>query len=122
MRFTSYMRNTLLAILLTLLFRKWLIYSAGRLFGSYLRRKTVPRQKSILKRVKIEEKAVESFYRKKSKYEDDDWEKVESHCTTSDTIGGQSDDEWEGIVGFFHPFWFVLSKPWSSVGVLMVDQ
>lgn len=104
MRFTAHIRNSLLAILLTFLFGKWLVYSAGRAFGSYLRRQTAPRRKSILTRVKIEEKAVESFYRKNGKHEDEDWEKVESHRPTSDIIGGQSDDEWEGIIGFFHPF------------------
>lgn len=85
MNVTPNIKNSLLAILLTLLFGKWLIYSAGRAFGWYLRRKTSSRRKSIFKRVKIEEEAVDSFYGKKLKREKEDGDKVESYRATPDT-------------------------------------
>lgn len=107
MTVTIKLRNSLLAILLALLVGRWLIYSIGKAFGSYLKRKTATRRQSILKRVQVEEEAARSFYRRSQKAEDDDWEKIESYGAATSTNGSQADSDWEGIVGFFHPFWFV---------------
>jgi len=104
---TTKLRNSLLAILVALLVGRWLIYSIGKAFGLYLKRKTAARRQSTLKRVRIEEEAVRSFYRRSQKSEDDDWEKIESYGAATSTNGSLADSDWEGIVGFFHPFWFV---------------
>ena len=110
MEFTIKIRNSLLAIILALLVGRWLIYTTGKAIGACLKRKTAARRQSILKRVKVEEEAVESFYRHSRRSEDDDWEKIEKNGTKSATNGGQADNDWEGIVGFFHPFWFVVDE------------
>jgi len=104
---TIKLRNSLPTILLALLVGRWLIYSIGKAFGSYLKRKTTARRQSTMKRVHFEEEAVRSFYRRSHKSEDDDWEKIESYGAATSTNGSQADSDWEGIVGFFHPFWFV---------------
>ncbi len=104
---TTKLRNSLVAILLALLVGRWLIYTLGKGFGSYLKRKTTARRQSTLKRVHIEEEAVRSFYRRSQKSEDDDWERIETYGAATSTNGSQADSDWEGIVGFFHPFWSV---------------
>jgi hypothetical protein len=40
--------------------------------------------------------------------EDQDWEKVEKNVVKSAPNGLAVDDDWSGLVGFFHPFWCVL--------------
>ena len=108
---TSMIEKTYLisAVLLSLLLSKWLVCGAARAFGSYLKRKTTARRQAVLKRVKIEEQAVESFYRRAQKGGDDGWK------TTESGNGGQAASDWEGVVGFFHPFWSVKSISQSGV-------
>ena len=100
--------KTLLVICISLSLAKWLVRSAGRVAGWYLKRHASTRKKAILRRVKIEEEAFQSFSRRSRRQEeDDDWEKIESYGAGSAINGGQADDGWEGIIGFFHPFWLV---------------
>lgn len=77
-----------------------------RLVGLYLRRKTQSRREFILERVKLEE---EVFRKQKrtQKAEDEDWEKVEGYSVGTAPNGATAAEEWEGVVGFFHPFWYV---------------
>lgn len=100
--------RTLLIVCISLSLVRWLVRSAGRVAGRYLNRYASPRKKAILRRVKIEEEAFQSFNRRSRRHEeDDDWEKIESYGAGSAINGGQADDDWEGIIGFFHPFWLV---------------
>lgn len=115
------LRNSLLAILLALLVGRWLIYTVGKGFGSYLKRKTTARRQSMLKRVRVEEEAVRYFYRRSRKSEDDDWEKIESYGAATSTNGSQADSDWEGIVGFFHPFWLV-GLIYMRSGYLLIER
>lgn len=114
------LRNSLLAILFTVLAGRWLIYSAGKVLGSYLKRKNAARRQAILRRVNVEEKAVRSFYSRSQHGEDDDWERIESDNTPSAKNGDRTDNDWEGIVGFFHPFWFVIVNPSTQGGTLKI--
>lgn len=91
-----------LAILGTLFTGKWLVRSVGTTFGWYLRRKTAARRQAILSQVRSEETDYQS---QEKKSDDGDWEKLESYAVGSSPNGGQADYEWEGIIGFFHPFW-----------------
>lgn len=100
--FYSAYTSAALAILGTLLIGKWLVRSAGTTFGWYLRRKTAARRQAILSQVRNEETDYQS---QEKKSDDGDWEKLESHAVGSSPNGGQADDEWEGTIGFFHPFW-----------------
>ena len=104
------LRNSLLVILLGFLAGRWLVYRAGKALGSHLKRKTTTRRRSILKRVNIEEEAVKSFYRRSQKSDDDDWEKIDDISIASARNGDIADDDWEGIIGFFHPFWSAPRK------------
>ena len=108
---TSRIEKTYLisAVLLSLLLSKWLVCGAAKAFGSYLKRKTAARRLAVLKRVKVEEQAVVSFYRRAQKGEDDNWETTESDNSV------EADNDWEGLVGFFHPFWSVKSICQSGV-------
>lgn len=100
--FYSAYTSAALAILCTLLTGKWLVRSAGTTFGWYLRRKTAARRQAILSQVRSEET---DYQLQEKKSDDGDWEKLESHAVGSSPSGGQADDEWEGTIGFFHPFW-----------------
>ena len=99
---------SLLIICASFLLGRWLVHRAGRAAGWYLKRHALARKKAIIRRVKIEQEAFEKFNRRSQKSEDDEWEKIESYGGASAINGGQAEDDWEGIVGFFHPFWFVL--------------
>lgn len=93
---------TTLVLLGTLLAGKWLVRSTGTTFGWYLRRRTAARRQAILSQVRSEERDYQSEHKKSG---DGDWEKLESHAVASAPNGGPADDEWEGMIGFFHPFW-----------------
>ena len=102
--------NALLFICTSVLLGRWLVHISGRAAGWYLKRHASTRKKAILRRVKVEEEAFQNFNRHSQKpAEDDDWEQIESYGAASAKNGGQAEDEWEGIVGFFHPFWYVGS-------------
>lgn len=79
--------------------------TVGSLLGWYLRRKTEGRRARILEVMDDDLKA----YRQKRQDEkessdDDDWERLESHAVGSSKNGDKADKDWDGIVGFFHPF------------------
>jgi alpha-1,2-mannosyltransferase len=84
-----------------------IITAAGRTIGWYLQHKTDGRRAHILERVDSEEKALaaDEGSRKNS---DEEWENVEAHTVGSAKNGEKVDREWDGIVGFFHPFWYSL--------------
>ncbi|KAL9038320.1 MAG: hypothetical protein Q9214_005326 [Letrouitia sp. 1 TL-2023] len=94
--------NSLLAISFCLCFAKWFLRT---LLGQHLRRKSATRKSLILARVKTEENQSHFAGRESPKSSDDgEWEKIEASAAGSAANGGQADDEWEGVVGFFHPF------------------
>ncbi|KAL8942652.1 MAG: hypothetical protein Q9211_001298 [Gyalolechia sp. 1 TL-2023] len=66
--------------------------------GWYLRQKTAARRKLILTRVAAEASEYHLSARPSPKSGDNEWEKVETPKE------GEADDEWDGIIGFFHPF------------------
>ena len=37
----------------------------------------------------------------------DGWEAIDAYGLGSAKNGEKAEQEWDGIVGFFHPFWFV---------------
>lgn len=96
--------NTILTVGITTYIFKWLFQTT---VGWYLRQKTSAQRSLILARVKLEESQLQLRESQVPKSDDGEWEKVEGHATGSAPNGQEADDEWEGIVGFFHPFWFV---------------
>jgi alpha-1,2-mannosyltransferase len=81
-----------------------LLFYVGGIFGYYLRKKTAGRKAQILEMVEAGEKefAAEGGDRRDS----DEWENVEAYATGTSKNGETADREWDGIVGFFHPFWY----------------
>ena len=79
-----------------------LFFKVGSTFGYYLRKKTAGRRAQILELVEAEEK---EFLIKGGRRASDDWENVDSYAAGTAKNGGKADADWDGIVGFFHPFW-----------------
>ncbi|KAL9115482.1 MAG: hypothetical protein Q9227_000803 [Pyrenula ochraceoflavens] len=84
----------------------YILRAFARLTGIYLQSRTRARREAIWTRVKTEELEIQSGQRTTStRTEDEDWEKVESYAAKFAANGGtMADEEWEGIIGFFHPF------------------
>jgi alpha-1,2-mannosyltransferase len=87
---------------------KILVRRSLRLVGWSLQRRTSKRRELIASRVRSEEQAYQSAQKGLPKADDEDWEKIESYAAGSAPNGDlPTDVEWEGVVGFFHPFWSV---------------
>ena len=79
-----------------------------RFIGWSLQRRTSKRRELIASRVRSEEEAYQASQKGSSKADDEDWEKVEGYAAGTAPNGDLPRDvEWEGVVGFFHPFWSV---------------
>ena len=82
----------------------WLFGLAGTTVGRSLIRKTKARRTAILAKAKSEKEDHHEKERVSVKSEDPDWVEVESQPGGSATNGGQAPEDWEGIIGFLHPF------------------
>lgn len=81
-----------------------------RSVGWSLKNKTKARRELILSQVRAEEEQHQSRQAASSSAssagpEDDDWEKVDSTVPSVAGNGKPLGEDWEGIIGFFHPFW-----------------
>jgi alpha-1,2-mannosyltransferase len=92
------------ALLATVFLPKTLRFAA-ELVGQHLRRSSRTRRELLLARVASETKTFEAQQKNKKK-EDEDWEQVGNTPPSGTVKHGQADSEWDGIVGFFHPFWY----------------
>ncbi len=79
----------------------------GTALGWVLRRKTDGRRAQILQVMNDDEEAYQANNKdkKESGSEDDEWEAVSAHALGTAQNGDKGEKDWEGIVGFFHPFW-----------------
>jgi alpha-1,2-mannosyltransferase len=87
----------------------------GRTWGWLLRSKCAERRELIFAKVRGEERDYQWERSKATKTEDEDWERVESYATGTAGNGEKAEDEWEGIIGFFHPFWYECSSTYARV-------
>lgn len=79
---------------------------AFRCFGFALRRRSRGRREILRSRVELEEDSYRAQKLRLSKTEDEDWETVEGYASSQQKGSGSSDEsDWDGIIGFFHPFW-----------------
>jgi alpha-1,2-mannosyltransferase len=79
--------------------------TVGSVLGWYLRRKTEGRRARILEVMDGDLKAYREKKRQHDKEsDDDDWESLDSVAAGSSKNGDKADKDWDGIVGFFHPF------------------
>jgi alpha-1,2-mannosyltransferase len=94
-----------------------------RIFGSFLgwtlRKKTEGRR-ALLVGLMDEDNKRFAKSGAKSNRSSDDWEKVQGT-----SIGGANEaapapaatrNDWDGIVGFFHPFWYFQTSPFNDPG------
>ncbi|KAL9060548.1 MAG: hypothetical protein Q9206_000958 [Seirophora lacunosa] len=72
--------------------------------GWSLRRRTRARRDILLARVKVEQSQYQLSAQQSTRSDDGEWEKVEKHAAGSAPHGKDPGDDWEGIIGFFHPF------------------
>ncbi|PYH46118.1 alpha-1,2-mannosyltransferase ALG11 [Aspergillus saccharolyticus JOP 1030-1] len=79
-----------------------------RIVGWAVQKRTRSRREYIVSRVRADE---EEFVKKKSTKtasnpaDDEDWEQVDaSYSASSGSAGKNINDDWNGIIGFFHPF------------------
>lgn len=107
---------TVLATVLALPISFYFLPKVGFYFLAYLLRslgwsiksKTQGRRELILSRVQIENEEHQSRRRRPSpgtSGEDEEWEKVDTNVVGTASNGEPLGNEWEGIIGFFHPFW-----------------
>lgn len=80
------------------------------LLGWYLRKRTDGRRCHILELTEADEKKYREDRRSSSSSgeggESDGWEEVDASAAGTAKNGGKGgEDDWDGIVGFFHPFW-----------------
>ncbi|KAK8133382.1 hypothetical protein PG984_005394 [Apiospora sp. TS-2023a] len=83
--------------------------TVGTTLGWYLRKKTDGRRSLIIRITEEDEKAyAENRSRSKSSSSssslDNDWENIEKSVLGTSHNGEKGEQEWDGIVGFFHPF------------------
>lgn len=90
---------------LALLLGQWFFLLGGKFWGSVLIKKSSKHRKELLAKIKQDEEHETSKTRLSPKSDDGDWEKVESDASGTVSNRQKADDNWEGIIGFFHPFW-----------------
>lgn len=97
---------TLLALLLVApRFAAFILRFALRGFGWWIEKRSRGRRELIRSRVRAEEELYRSKKFSPPTAEDEDWEKVDSHRLSTASSASASGESWQGIVGFFHPFW-----------------
>ena len=82
----------------------------GQILGWQLRSRTKQRRELLLARVATERQIWEDKLVTASTTLDDEWEKVDRSRSQSLLNGDSSkkaDAAWNGLIGFFHPFWYV---------------
>lgn len=131
----AFMSNAIVAFLVLALAVVLLPQLAGGVFGLafrgvgwLIRRRTRSRREYVIARARSEDEEFRDLRAKGSNHslargqaEDDDWEKVDTSgpggvkTATSSESGasaGEEPAEWDGIVGFFHPFWYISFSSW----------
>lgn len=85
----------------------------GRFTGWSLKKRTSSRRELLTTRAQAERKQLEE-QGKGQRSLDDEWEKV-SRTRTPERVERKLKDQvsidWDGVVGFFHPFWYAQTKP-----------
>lgn len=108
MAFLFIFLSLLAPVIISLVFLPKIVCILVQSLGQYLRRHSRTRRGLLLTRVANEIRVHEATHTS-TKSEDDDWEQI---GTTRGNVGTgeEADCEWDGIVGFFHPFWYEV---WS---------
>jgi alpha-1,2-mannosyltransferase len=89
--------------LVTILLGPRLVFWVGSILGSYLRGKTAGRRAQILEMTEKDEAEWEKH--KEGRRDSDEWENVDAYAVGTAGNGEKGASEWDGVVGFLHPFW-----------------
>ena len=106
--------SLLLTFALVTLLLPWLVPRCFRLaaqtVGWYIRQKTAGRRELLLSKAVANRNTKPQQIPKRNVLdeEEDGWEKVDTYVPVTVPNGGKSDENWSGVVGFFHPFWYVI--------------
>ncbi|KAE9377431.1 glycosyltransferase family 4 protein [Stipitochalara longipes BDJ] len=79
-----------------------LVFWLGRIAGTYLRNKTAGRKAQILELTEKDQAEWEEDG--KDRRNSDDWESIDTYAVGTAKNGEKGEEEWDGIVGFLHPF------------------
>jgi len=93
------------ATLLAAFLLPYLWTSTGSTLGWYVRRKTAGRRAQLLELMNEEESVYQARKTATKDGSEDGWETVDSLAVPSVGNGEKAPRDWDGIVGFFHPFW-----------------
>lgn len=86
-----------------------LVAYVGLWIGKSLRKKSEGRRAHILEAVASDQAAWEKENSAAQRRKSEEWEKIEGGDAKAGIPGGTGDD-FDGIIGFFHPFWFVYVR------------
>ncbi|KAG8622760.1 hypothetical protein KVT40_009271 [Elsinoe batatas] len=91
------------ATVLPLFILPYLVQTILRILGGTIRSRTAPRRDLLFSRAESEEVSLPPS--STSGPDDSDWEKLESSTVLpSSENGKQESAQWQGVIGFFHPF------------------
>lgn len=80
--------------------------------GRLVQNRTKSRREQIITQVRADEKehlSKCSRSQPQTQTVEEDWEKVDSSSSVLGTAGSDKapgNEDWDGIIGFFHPFWY----------------
>ncbi|KAF2200487.1 UDP-Glycosyltransferase/glycogen phosphorylase [Delitschia confertaspora ATCC 74209] len=104
MSVSFFVYSLLISLLVSYVFLLAAVRFTGELVGSYLQRSSRTRRELLLDRVATEQRIYEAEVEENGRKEADDWEEIDSSVLGSAANGGKADQDWKGVVGFFHPF------------------
>ena len=82
-----------------------LVRALGKILGWHIQRRSRERRAILAARVCADEKQWSEKHQGGNRSDDEEWETVESYAAGIAKNGDRAEREWEGVVGFFHPFW-----------------
>lgn len=101
----------------------FLVGLVGRCIGWVLLKKTEGRRSLLVGLMnddnkKSAEQSTENTSAASSSSEE--WEKVQSPDTKATTTEKSSQQDWDGIIGFFHPFWYAIKVDTHIVYIMLI--
>ncbi|KAL6714885.1 asparagine-linked glycosylation protein [Lecanora helva] len=83
---------------------QWIVHYSGLLIGRRLVESSKSRRKFLLASTQREEEEYQETERVLPRGDEGEWVEVEGHSAGTAPNGQHLEDEWEGIIGFLHPF------------------
>lgn len=105
MALTLVFGSAILSSLIVVVFFPTVFRFLAEVVGSWLRRSSRTRRELLLARVATEQRSYEAESGTADHNEQDDWEEIDRAAVGNAVNGGKADQDFSGIVGFFHPFW-----------------